>query len=79
MNNANAVDDLPQSGEDCICCRNHGILPAATLDGRPSVNMAGLVDGATILQCCEPCVGALFFGGVHPHGLNPLLLGSPGI
>lgn len=62
----------PPSGQGCICCRNHGCLPAATLDGAPVDNPA-LVDAATALQCCEPCVEALFLSGTHPHAINPLL------
>lgn len=65
----------PQSGPDCLCCANHGVLPAAHIDGK-AVGMPGLVDGQTTLRCCDACVGALFLGGTHPHPLNPLLRGS---
>ena len=74
-----SVEDLPQPGEDCPCCRNHGVLPLATLNGVPIVDAPGLLEGAVVLECCAECIAALFFGGVHPHGLNPLVLGSPGI
>jgi hypothetical protein len=63
---------LPASGQACICCTNRGVLPAAKIDGQP-VGIVGMVDGPTVLQCCEKCVAALFFGATHPHPLNPLL------
>lgn len=63
---------LPTSGSECLCCNNNGVLPAAKLDGR-AVGLPGMVDGPTVLQCCEQCVAALFLGGTHPHPLNPLL------
>ena len=63
------LDDLPPSGEQCICCRNNGVLPAAQIDGQP-VGIPGMVDGATVTRCCENCVAALFLGGSHPHQLD---------
>ena len=63
---------LPLSGETCLCCSNRGVLPPAKLDGQ-LVGIPGMVDAPTVLQCCETCVAALFFGGTHPHPLNPLL------
>lgn len=63
---------LPGPGSNCLCCSNKGVLFAANLDGRP-VGIPGMVDGPTVLQCCEQCVAALFLGGSHPHPMNPLL------
>lgn len=59
----------PPSGDACLCCRNSGVLPVAKLSGQP-VNMPGLVDSKTVLQCCNQCIGALFLGGTHPHPLD---------
>jgi hypothetical protein len=67
-----ALPPLPVSGEGCLCCTNRGVLPPAELNGQP-VGITGLVDGPTVLQCCEQCVAALFLGGTHPHPLNPIL------
>jgi hypothetical protein len=63
---------LPRSGEACLCCRNHGKLPPAELNGKPvgMVGMPGMVDGDTIKRCCDQCVAALFFGATHPHEVN---------
>ncbi|MDV7192561.1 MULTISPECIES: hypothetical protein [Mycolicibacterium] len=60
---------VPEPGDACLCCRNKGVLPAGKFNGT-TVNVPGLVDSATILQCCEECIGALFLGGTHPHELN---------
>lgn len=46
------VADLP-AASDCLCCQNGGVLPAAN-------DTSGLVDRATIVQCCRDCVAALF-------------------
>lgn len=69
---APAPPPLPLPGEACLCCANNGVLPAANLNGQP-VGIPGMVDGPTVLHCCEQCVAALFLGGTHPHPLNPLL------
>ncbi|WP_268788311.1 hypothetical protein [Mycolicibacterium conceptionense] len=31
-----ATDDLPESGDGCVCCRNLGVLPAAQIDSEPA-------------------------------------------
>lgn len=64
----------PPSGPACLCCANHGVLPPASLGGHPLSST--LVSGPTILQCCEDCIAALFFGGTHPHPISPLLRGA---
>lgn len=64
-----ATDDMPASGDGCLCCRNRGVLPAAEVNSKP-VGIPGMVDGATILKCCAQCIEALFFGGSHPHTLD---------
>ncbi|GJJ24105.1 hypothetical protein [Mycolicibacterium mageritense] len=58
----------PPSGDACLCCRGRGVLPTAEVNGQPLGPTA--VDGNTILQCCEKCVAALFFGGTHPHEID---------
>lgn len=63
------VEDLPASGDGCVCCRNRGVLPAAEVNSEP-VGIAGMVDGATLLKCCAQCIEALAFGGSHPHTLD---------
>ncbi len=65
---------VPEPGPSCICCTNHGLLPAATLNNQP-VGQPGLVDRATIAKCCDQCIHALFLGGIHPHAISPLLGG----
>ena len=60
---------VPESGDGCLCCRNQGVLPTPQRNGM-SVPVSGFIDGTTILQCCEECIGALFLGGTHPHELN---------
>jgi len=67
---ATAPHQAPESGAGCLCCRNNGVLPEAAIKGQP-VGIPGMVDGDAILQCCEECIGALAFGGTHPHELDP--------
>ncbi|TKV35302.1 hypothetical protein CFA71_24560 [Mycobacteroides abscessus subsp. bolletii] len=67
---ATTPDEAPKSGPGCLCCRNLGVLPESTVNGQP-VGIPGMIDGDAILQCCEACMGALAFGGTHPHELDP--------
>lgn len=68
------------TGDQCICCRNLGALPPATLNGKPVTGMPGLVDGAVAQQCCDQCLTALFLSDgtyPHPHPLDvPAILRS---
>ncbi|SKM82160.1 Uncharacterised protein [Mycobacteroides abscessus subsp. massiliense] len=61
-----AIDDLPDTGDDCLCCAGQGVLPAAEVNGR-TINSPFMVDGPTIQKCCAACIEALFFGAHHPH------------
>ena len=47
------MPELPAPGSDCICCANRGVLPAAEIAGEAVAGMPGLVDGSTVLKCCE--------------------------
>lgn len=63
---------LPAPGDDCLCCRNRGVLPPAVIGGQ-EVGRAGMVDSQTALQCCDKCLFGLFLGGgpsAHPHELD---------
>jgi hypothetical protein len=64
--NLDNLRQLPPTGPNCLCCRGKGVLPPARINGEP-VGLPGMVDGPTLLQCCEPCITALAFGGSHAH------------
>ena len=50
------VAELP-STDDCVCCRNGGVLPMAN-------GTAGVVDLETVRRCCRDCIAGLFLDGL---------------
>ncbi|MBV8346937.1 MAG: hypothetical protein JOZ49_05195 [Mycolicibacterium sp.] len=55
MTAAVTVAELPGTDE-CLCCRNGGVLP--------TTNTTGLVDRKTVLRCCKDCIVGLFLDGL---------------